>query len=281
MSQAETHKAYCMKNSGFQSIVRLLTIFVALQAVAAVPAEKDAYDRDVALATSQAAIGTVIGDFQFTDRQNLAVSLRDFRGKPLVISMIFTSCHHICPMTTKHLDKASRAARNILGEDSFEILTIGFDTDHDTPEALDAFAKEQGVLATGWRFLSGSRETIEALAQDLGFIYFPSPRGFDHLNQLTIIDRDGTVYSQVYGVNFELPWLVEPLKQLVFNRPESSGHLVAGLIDRVRIFCTVYNPASGRYEIDNSLFFQIGIGFIVILSVVAYLWRGFRPARNS
>ena len=98
---------------------------------------------------------------------------------------------------------------------------------------------------------------------------------------MTIIDRDGVVYSQAYGVNFELPWLVEPLKQLVFNRPESNGHLVASLVDRVRLFCTVYNPASGRYEIDNSLFIQIAIGFIIVLSVALYLWRGFHPARKS
>jgi protein SCO1/2 len=240
----------------------------------------DSYDKDLALATSQAAIGNNIGDYQLLDRLNQPVNLRELRGKPLVISMIFTSCHHICPMTTRHLDTATRAAREVLGQDSFEIITVGFDTTRDTPDAMRAFAREQGVFAVGWRFLSGSSDTVNALAEDLGFIYFPSPRGFDHLNQVTVVDRDGVVYSQVYGVNFELPWLVEPLKELVFNRPESKGHLVSSLVDRVRLFCTVYNPASGRYEIDNSLFFQIAIGFMVVLSVAIYLWRGFRPART-
>lgn len=239
------------------------------------------YDPERALEISQGAVGTTIGNYQFIDRLNRNVSLHDYAGKPLIISMIFTSCHHVCPMTTKHLDQAVKAARDALGNDSFEVLTIGFDTANDTPAAMAAFAREQGVNADGWRFLSGSKETIEALSAELGFIYFPTPRGFDHINQVTIIDRDSTVYNQVYGVTFELPWLVEPMKQLVFNRPESRGHVVASLVDRVRLFCTVYNPASGRYEIDNSLFIQIAIGFIIVISVAVYLWRGFRPARKT
>lgn len=263
-----------------QLIKGLLILFLSSQTLAS-SAIDDRYDPDNALRISQAAIGNTIGDHRFVDRLNRNVSLRDFAGKPLVISMIFTSCHHVCPMTTRHLDKATRAAREVLGEDSFEIVTIGFDTAHDSPQAMAAFAREQGVSADGWRFLSGSRETIDALSAELGFIYFPTPRGFDHINQVTVIDRDGKVYNQVYGVTFELPWLVEPLKQLVFNRPESAGHAIASLVDRVRLFCTVYNPASGRYEIDNSLFIQIAIGFIVVLSVAVYLWRGFRPARRS
>ena len=264
-----------------QRIVKTLIILLLSSQALAGPGIDERYDPDNALKISQGAVGNAIGDHQFVDRLNRKVSLHDFAGKPLVISMIFTSCHHVCPMTTKHLDQTSRAARDVLGQDSFEIVTIGFDTAHDTPQAMAAFAREQGINAEGWHFLSGSRETIDALTAELGFIYFPTPRGFDHINQVTIIDRDGKVYNQVYGVTFELPWLVEPLKQLVFNRPESAGHAVASLVDRVRLFCTVYNPASGRYEIDNSLFIQIAIGFIVVISVGVYLWRGFRPARQS
>lgn len=267
-----------MKTFASKALVLLLLLPAALLAA---DDGSDRYDPDRALEISQGAIGRTIGDYQFVDRLNRGVGLHEYAGKPLVISMIFTSCHHVCPMTTKHLNQTTSAAREVLGEESFEIVTIGFDTAHDTPDAMGAFAREQGVNADGWKFLSGSKETIEALSADLGFIYFPTPRGFDHINQVTIIDRDSKVYNQVYGVTFELPWLVEPLKQLVFNRPESAGHLVASVVDRVRLFCTVYNPASGRYEIDNSLFIQIAIGFIIVLSVAIYLWRGFRPARDT
>jgi protein SCO1/2 len=240
----------------------------------------DRYDVDAALQISQAAIGGTLANHSLTGSDGRPVNLYDYAGKPLVVSMIFTSCHHVCPTTTKRLDEAVRAARQVLGEDSFEVVTVGFDAARDTPEAMAAFARAQGINASGWRFLSATPETISALSKDLGFIHFPSPRGFDHINQLTVIDRDSVVYRQVYGVSFELPWLVEPLKDLIFNRPESAGRPWSSLVDRIRLFCTVYNPGTGRYEIDNSLFFQIAIGLMVVLSVAIYLWREFRHSRH-
>lgn len=236
----------------------------------------DDYDPDTALEISQAAVGRQLGDYAFTDSDGTAVRLRDFAGKPLVISMVFTSCHHICPLMTKHLDTVVAAAHEALGDDSFEVLTIGFDTANDTPEAMRVFAREQGVDAVNWRFLSGTDETIQGLTEDLGFVYYRAPRGFDHLNQTSVIDRSGAVYAQVYGVKFELPWLVEPLKELVFNRPTSAGHFVAGFVDKLRLFCTVYDPGTGRYEYDRSIFFQFAVGLVVIFSVILYLWHGFR-----
>jgi len=239
------------------------------------------YDKDTALQLSQAAIGKSLGDYRFKAADGSEVSLHDYRGTPLLISMIFTSCHHICPTTTKHLLDASEAAQEVLGENSFEIVSIGFDTTNDSPQAMQSFARQQGIDADNWRFLSATPEAIAALSQDLGFQFFPSPRGFDHLIQTSMIDRQGRVYSQVYGMEFELPSLVEPLKQLVLNRPESAGHPISGLVDRVRLFCTVYNPATGRYEFDNSLFFQIAAGFIVVFGISFYLIREARRARRT
>jgi len=244
--------------------------------------EDERYNPDSALEISQAALGNTIGNYELIDSLGAPVRLRnDYAGRPLVISMIFTSCHHVCPATTKHLATAVDVAREALGSDSFDVVTIGFDTAHDTPEAMGAFARRQRVNEPGWRFLSTDKATIEQISNDLGFIFFPTARGFDHLNQSTIINRDGVVYSQVYGVTFELPWLVEPLKQLVFNRPESAGHLVAGLVDRIKLFCTVFDPTTGRYRFDNSLFFRSAAGLLFILGLIIYLTREIILARRA
>ncbi len=231
----------------------------------------EAFDKDTALQISQAAIGQSLGDYSFYAVDGRKVRLNDYLGTPLLISMIFTSCHHICPTTTQHLLRASEVAQEALGDNSFRIVSIGFDTVNDTPDAMRGFATQQGIDADNWLFLSATPETIARLSQDLGFQFFPSPRGFDHLIQTSMIDRQGRVYSQVYGMQFELPSLMEPLKQLVFNRPESAGHPISGLVDRIRLFCTVYNPATGRYEFDNSLFFQIASGFMVVFGISVYL----------
>lgn len=249
----------------------LLLLVVAVTAVASGEGT-DRYDPDKALQLSQQAIGNAIGDYPLTDQFGQTVHLKsDLAGRPVVVSLIFTSCHHVCPATTKHLAKSVEAAREALGEDSFDVITIGFDVANDTPQAMAAFARRQNVNDRNWRFLSASPETIEQISRDLGFIFFATPRGFDHINQSSVIDRDGKVYSQVYGVTFELPWLVEPLKELVFNRPSSAGHLFSGLVDRVKLFCTVFDPATGRYRFDNSLFVQIAVGASMILAILIYL----------
>ncbi len=230
----------------------------------------------------QQAIGQGIGDYPLTDRLGRTVNLRsDYAGRPLVVSMIFTSCHHVCPTTTKHLADAVASAREALGADSFDVVTIGFDVAHDTPDAMAAFARRQGIKTENWRFLSASEQTIHEISDDLGFIFFPTPRGFDHINQSSIIDRSGTVYSQIYGVTFELPWLVEPMKEIVLNRPSSVGHLFAGLVDKVKLFCTVYDPATGRYRFDNSLFVQVAVGASMILAILYYLLSEILKSRRA
>lgn len=260
-----------------------ILLLTGIMPMANVSAQDDnRYDPDSALQLSQQAIGQAIGDYELIDRRGATVNLRsDYAGRPLVISMIFTSCHHVCPATTKHLAKAVESAREALGTDSFDVVTIGFDIANDTPQAMAAFARRQGVDVKNWKFLSASSETIGKISKDLGFIFFPTPRGFDHMNQSSVIDRHGVVYSQVYGVTFELPWLVEPLKEIVFNRPSSAGHMFAGLIDKVKLFCTVYDPATGRYRFDNSLFVQIAVGATMILAILIYLFRELLMSRRA
>jgi len=256
--------------------------FMAPQALLAAEegAQQGGYDADQAIATSQGAVGQPLQDLLLYDRQGRAVKLSDYLGRPLLISMIFTSCHHVCPAITRHLATAVEAAREALGEDSFQVLTIGFDTAVDTPDAMRVFAKKQSVDDPGWDFLSGSAETMASLVENVGFVHYPSPRGFDHINQVTLIDREGVVYRQVYGAAFDLPWLVEPLKELVYNRPRPGDHLASGLLNRIKLFCTVYDPNTGRYTFDYSLFVGIGVGALIVLSVLIWLLLEYSRSRK-
>jgi len=265
-----------------KALTFVLLLAGAMFSSIAIATDESLYDPEAALQLSQEAIGRPLRDHELVDRFGQTVKLRsDYEGRPLVISMIFTSCHHVCPTTTKHLAEAVESAREALGDDSFDVITIGFDVATDTPQAMAAFARRQGVDIENWRFLSANSENIQSISEDLGFIFFPTPRGFDHINQSTIIGRTGAVYGQVYGVTFELPWLVEPLKEIVFNRPSSSGHLFSGIVDKVMLFCTVYDPATGRYRFDNSLFVQIAVGASMILAILFYLLNEMLKSRRA
>ena len=157
-----------------------IVLFVLLSAIAGAAtlhaesgASDGGYDADSAVATSQAAIAKPLEEYLLYDRQGRPVKLSEYREKPLLISMIFTSCHHVCPAITRHLATAVEAAREAMGEDSFQVLTIGFDTPVDTPDAMRVFAKKQSVDDPNWEFLSGSADEIARLVDNIGFVYFP------------------------------------------------------------------------------------------------------------
>ncbi len=238
----------------------------------------DKYDKDKALKFSQAAINRIIGSYQFTGGDKKVVDIAQYRGKPLIISLIYTSCHHICPTLTSHLADVVDIAREALGEESFSVVTIGFDTAVDSPERMRLFARERYINLSSWGFLSTDEETIKALSNDLGFIFFKSAKGFDHLSQVSLLDADGKVYRQIYGVEYEPPILVEPLKELIFGK-RTEANIVDGWINNIRLFCTLYDPLSGRYKFDYSIFIGIGVGLFVLGSIAVFIVREWR--RNN
>lgn len=238
--------------------------------------EKQVFDFNAALKLSQGVIGKKLGDYNLLDKNENTVSLSDFRGKPLIISMIYTSCYHTCPMTSQNLSRVVQIARAALGHDSFNVATIGFDSQIDTPERMKNFAIEQGISnINNWFFLSVDEKTRDQLIKELGFIYFASPRGFDHIVQATVIDEESVVYRQVYGEVFDTPLLVEPLKELVFGEKKDQP-LLEELVGKVRFFCTTYDPTTDSYHFDYSIFVGMIIGAIIILSGLLFVIRELR-----
>jgi protein SCO1/2 len=253
-------------------------------------ANPQVFDEKEALKISQSAIGNQLGDYTFLNRSGRKVRLSDYRGKPLVISMIYTHCPFVCATTTRNLS-ALKLSRDALGADSFGVLTIGFDTKNDTPEAMDDFAKRMDVSLTNWEFVSADSDTIKKLSKDLGFVFFPSPEGgFDHITQTTFIDGKGRVNLQVYGEEFENKTLLEPLKNMIYNVKttdpiynfETAESGFAGIAKSVRLLCTVYDTKTGKYTVDYSFFYAIGLGILISLLIAWWIVSEYRrsPKRN-
>jgi len=218
-----------------------------------------------AIALSQAALGQQLPDLALTDTSGRTVRLSDYRGKPLLVSMIYTGCADVCPTLLESLYPAVEAGRRALGEDSFAVITVGFDIRNDTPERLRLFARTRGIDLPNWKFLAADEESLDALAK---------------------ADAEGRVSQQIYGAVFEPPIIMDPLKALVLRRSEPLKSLDI-LVDRIRYFCTVYDPKSGRYYFNYSLFISVGIGLLsfslIVLALVREWWRstgrGMRPFR--
>jgi len=266
-----------------ERMTRLTAWACALAALLAASPAIAALDEKRALRESQAAIGRVVGDYRLTDAEGKAVQLQAYRGKPLVVSFVYTGCFQICPTTTKHLEQMVRQAERALGPGTFHVATIGFNLPFDTPEAMRDYARKQGVRIPNWSFLSPAAGELERLLADFGFLREATPAGFDHLLQVSIVDADGRIYRQVYGDGFDAPAFVGPLLELAQNTPRPAGGL-AGLIDEVRLLCTVYDPASGKYRVNYAIVIEILVGASVLgvgITSVAIEWRRRRRTADA
>ncbi|WP_370402074.1 SCO family protein [Sulfitobacter sp. JB4-11] len=248
------------------------------------PATAEKLDAEIAFEQSQAAIGNQTAAHVLRDHRGRDLPLEQFRGKPLVVSLVYTSCASVCPLVTDHLRSAVLESRDVLGAQSFDILTFGFDASGDRPGQLAGFAGTHKLLEIdGWQIASAEEAVTEALLSDLGFSFRAAAGGYAHVTQTTILDSEGKVYRQVYGQSFPLPMLFEPLKELVLGRTTRSFAADA-LWDRLTFLCTVYDPLTGAYRFDYAIVFGMFFGALSLILmgwVILRLWLERRRAQKE
>jgi protein SCO1/2 len=227
-------------------------------------------DLTAALEASKAAAGRRLADYAFRDTMGARTPLSRFGGKPVIINMVYTACTDFCPVTVQSLARAVEGAQDALGPDTFSVLTIGFDTRTDHPAQMRAYAKSQGIDFPNWHFLSADAQTILALTEQLGFAFYRAPQGFDHIAQTTIVGAEGRVFRQVYGADLTVASIVEPLKQLRYGETANLASL-DNIVERIKLFCTLYDPDEDAYRFDWSIFTGIGVGLLSITALAAFL----------
>jgi protein SCO1/2 len=238
-------------------------------------------DEKAALQLSQSVIGQPVGDHVLLDRQERPVQLAKYRGKPLLVNFIYTACFQVCPTTTRNLQQAVEGTVNVLGADRFNIISIGFNQPFDSPPAMKAFATSYGIHLPNWEFLSPAAAIVNDLTQNFGFSYVTTTAGFDHMNQVTIVDADGKIFRQVYGENFTAADLAEPLKAMITGAPiPPQTSTLAEIVDRVRILCSVYDPITGKYRTNYALYFDIA-GFISFMLFMIWIAFNFMRKRRG
>ena len=138
------------------------------------------------------------GDFTLTDAHGRRVSLRDFRGKLVLLYFGFVTCPDICPTDLAEIGKALRA----LGPKARDIqpIFITLDPPRDTQEILRAYVRafHPRMIA-----LTGSPDEIAAVAAAYKVFYEKVPVAgaseytIDHSAFTYLIDREGK-YVGIY-----------------------------------------------------------------------------------
>ena len=274
----------CVSGRLFAVLFLLLMSIGRAQAVdAAASAVPPGLDPAETLRVSQSVVGKAISDFTLLDREGRAVRLSTYRGKPLLVSFIYTGCFQVCPLTTRSLQKAVEAGRSVFGTRQFNVVSIGFNQPADSPTALKSFALQHRIDQPNWEFLSPHMSIVQPLMREFGFSQVATPAGFDHVLQVSLLDAEGRVFRQIYGEELTAGSIGEPLKELLNQVPAAQQVGVQEIVDRIRILCTVYDPATGKYQVKYGLLIEVAGGITFALFMIWFFaaeWLSRRRARR-
>ena len=97
-------------------------------------------------------------------------ALHDLAGKPVVVTLFYSSCRSVCPVLTfamRRLEASLPAAKR----DQVTFLMVSLDSDRDTPAVLAAFAAEHQLSASHWHIAHTDVEGVRLLSAALGIRY--------------------------------------------------------------------------------------------------------------
>lgn len=162
--------------------------------------------------------GDAMPDVALVDQDGRPLRLADYRGKAVALTFVFTRCPlpDFCPLMMK---KFAAAHATLAKEPGLaartRLLTISFDTAHDTPDVLRAFGKPFQKTTppfTHWSLATGKDEAIRALGGALELDYVEESRSFTHNLRTAALDGEGKLRRLFRGSDWTPEELVAELK---------------------------------------------------------------------
>jgi protein SCO1/2 len=152
--------------------------------------------------------GDAVPDFELINQSGKKISIRDYRGKALLITFIYTRCPlpDYCPLMSSNfaeIDQALQKDPALYAKT--HLLSISFDSEHDTPAVLRSYgaAYTEGYSAetfAHWEFASGSAEEVKAITKFFGLQYEAKSDQIVHSLVTAIVSPDGKVFK-IYSFN--------------------------------------------------------------------------------
>ncbi len=191
---------------------------------------------DTALATNPYITSvTSLGDshsapnFTLTDETGHQVSLKQYRGKVVILSFTDDECQTICPLTTQ----AMVDARDSLGAAAKDVQLLGVDANPRSTQVDDvlSYTELHGML-NQWHFLTGSVPQLKQVWSDYKVAddISTDTNIIDHTPQLYIIGPDGKVratsvtYSNYAAIPQYGQELAQAISQILPSHPRVSTH---------------------------------------------------------
>ena len=121
--------------------------------------------------------------FELTDERGEPISMKGFRGQPVIVTFLYTHCDETCPPAAQQV----KGALNELGHD-VPALAIAVDPARDSAASARAFLSEQRMLGR-MRFVLGSRDELRPVWR--GYAIRPQSVRSEHQARIVVVDGRG------------------------------------------------------------------------------------------
>jgi protein SCO1/2 len=163
--------------------------------------------QSVTPATRTDGRGGMAPDFTLVTQDERVFTLsRDGRGRPLLLTFIFTSCPGACPLVVEEcLEAARRAGRGRPAKDRPFVVALSFDPDVDTPKRLREHMRENKLKRSEIVFLTGGKGAVEKAVRAWEVNVGRDEKGdIFHGFQTAVIDRQGAIVARYYGAGIDV-----------------------------------------------------------------------------
>ncbi len=131
-----------------------------------------------------------------TDQNGRAFKLREHLGKPVLVSMFYTSCQFVCPMLIDAME-ATRQGLSVPERARLDLLLISFDPDHDDVKKLKSVAASRALDASQWTLARTDNSSARKIAASLGIQYrLLSDGDYNHTTVLVLLDGEGRIVGR-------------------------------------------------------------------------------------
>lgn len=159
-------------------------------------------------------IGDAAPDYPLTNHLGQAISLGQFKGQALALTFIFTRCPfpEFCPrMGNNFQNTAKKLAALPNSPTNWQLLSITFDVEFDTPSVLKGYAARYQPDPAHWSFATGAQIEIDALTEQFGLGFAREGTIFNHNLRTIVIDAAGRVQSVLIGNEWKPEELIAEL----------------------------------------------------------------------
>jgi protein SCO1/2 len=207
-------------------------------------------------------------DLSFRDETGRDVHLRDYFGqKPVVLAFVYYNCPMLCNQIQQGVVGTLRMLSFNPVRD-YEVVFVSFDP-RERPDmaaekkkiALTHFRRPES--ASGWHFLTGSKESIDAATRAANFRYsFDAKTNFfAHASGVMILTPGGRISRYFYGVEY-------PGRDMRLGLVEASAGKIGTPIDHVLLFCYHYDPSAATYSASILKIIRLA-GVLTIVCIVS------------